>query len=1113
MENKTDDNNWCCSIGLQGQVQLHQCGPNSKADPNYILPLNVCCKPIVSHCRRHHIRDISSEADLIKARAGLFNVPVEYFTVCPNHRINLGLWWRASANCQLCLQKGRKNKPLAERTVTLCQSSFLLNSENLLVPVGSAICSTCRKDLLQKMKSTPVGGNKEQNGKAENDDGLPCTTVSDESDLLVKCDMIDENFITTEPLLTVADEVRTHETLEAKSDTTDDLNTSQSMLSNESSQGSEWLPNSQEAEDKRLALDNFLEMCGVSPIKKTLQVSWELSSDRTKADYIIKSKKIINEVLNVLAPGQGNMLFQDVLNAREDDMARNTSTLEVIALGYRLATEWGTQRQILSLISDQYSLVEIRKYIPDLSKYKYTMARKHAQIVGHGQPLMKEVSHREHLSDIQIGHFLDFLMSPAVMSDVPFGQVHLKLSSGQKIDVPKMILNTVRCRAVEQYLSFCAETDFQQCASTSTYMRIIQSVEPSIRKCMRGLDNFAADGAKAFEDCAKSVAVLGRLGMGAEWTKVTQTKLSAAKQYLKMEYKIHVTKQSSVPDHCCQFALSDGSDFFSSHCDHPHDKSCDSCESLCDALASVNKAQCSDTIEYESQDQHDEIQYTLIQGQKAIEDWKKHVLRSVNQDAGKTETLTSLSDNEVFIERDWAMKFLPMVYRESQSKWFAKRGINWHISVASFKENEEICSHTFVHLFDNATQDSHTSNAVLYDTLTRLHNLKPSLQKAFIRSDNAGCFHSYQAIFGIHIINCVSPITISRADFSDPQGGKSICDRRAAHIKSTVRKYVNEGNDVRTASQFLEAVKNSNSSNISLISATPPPSSPSNVSILKQCHLKNISNYYNFQFSSNGIKIWKQHNIGEGQYILVDKCIHVNSTELKEIVVVDSFSRERRANQVHDRKAESATVSYATQSPHKEQNQQEESQEDCTGGLFTCPEPNCITTFTKHKNLLRHLDTGIHSTKAKVCLSDRVKISYATEIEQKCVQLPHVNTGHTSLNANTLDTGWALKSRREVKRFTEQQKEYLTQKFNDGERSGIKSNPEDVAIEMRSAKYKNGNRLFSIENFLSAAQIGSFFSRLSLLKRKRGLETVDEEDFEAANFEAQFDDLFKLARQ
>ena len=42
-------------------------------------------------------------------------------------------------------------------------------------------------------------------------------------------------------------------------------------------------------------------------------------------------------------------------------------------------------------------------------------------------------------------------------------------------------------------------------------------------------------------------------------------------------------------------------------------------------------------------------------------------------------------------------------------------------------------------------------------------------------------------------------IQISTIDFSDQQGGKSICDRRVAHIKSHIRRYVNEVNKIVTA--------------------------------------------------------------------------------------------------------------------------------------------------------------------------------------------------------------------------------------------------------------------------------------------------------------------------
>jgi hypothetical protein len=43
------------------------------------------------------------------------------------------------------------------------------------------------------------------------------------------------------------------------------------------------------------------------------------------------------------------------------------------------------------------------------------------------------------------------------------------------------------------------------------------------------------------------------------------------------------------------------------------------------------------------------------------------------------DVLRLLDEKTVFIVNDWAMKFLPQRYRESQQDWFGKRGISWHI--------------------------------------------------------------------------------------------------------------------------------------------------------------------------------------------------------------------------------------------------------------------------------------------------------------------------------------------------------------------------------------------------------------------------------------------------
>lgn len=100
---------------------------------------------------------------------------------------------------------------------------------------------------------------------------------------------------------------------------------------------------------------------------------------------------------------------------------------------------------------------------------------------------------------------------------------------------------------------------------------------------------------------------------------------------------------------------------------------------------------------------------------------------------------------------------------------------------------------TIIHLFDNASQDARISNAILEDSLMLIKKKNPRITEAFIRSDNAGCFHGHLSISAIAVMNNRSGIHVRRLDFADAQGGRSICDRRAAHIKSAIRKYVKRG--------------------------------------------------------------------------------------------------------------------------------------------------------------------------------------------------------------------------------------------------------------------------------------------------------------------------------
>ena len=64
--------------------------------------------------------------------------------------------------------------------------------------------------------------------------------------------------------------------------------------------------------EKRKYLDSFLASCGLSPVKKQMRGDRTTSSDRTRNDYLKKAKQILQQVAEVLVPGQGDYLLNEI---------------------------------------------------------------------------------------------------------------------------------------------------------------------------------------------------------------------------------------------------------------------------------------------------------------------------------------------------------------------------------------------------------------------------------------------------------------------------------------------------------------------------------------------------------------------------------------------------------------------------------------------------------------------------------------------------------------------------------------------------------------------------------------------------------------------------------
>ncbi|CAH3144910.1 unnamed protein product, partial [Porites evermanni] len=394
-------------------------------------------------------------------------------------------------------------------------------------------------------------------------------------------------------------------------------------------------------------------------------------------------------------------------------------------------------------MADLTSLEKIQAYIPSITEFNFAIARKHKIEYGRGVPLPLQKSPRMRVDTNQLDHFISFITSPHIIQDLPFGQRYLHLSTGKVLVTPNVIRNMIPQRIVKQYMQYCYETNFKP-FSPSTILRILSCCSATVRKSLQGLDYIAAEGAKGFDDLHQILDRLGEYGLRRDLVSHYQKSLKEAKHYLKAEYKAHVPESATIADHCSTYALSDSEEGpFKSTCNHSLDKRCMQCETLKDVLEKVENYFVESEV---SPEELDDLTYSCRQ---AVDSIKGVVARKIKE---------------------------------------------------CFQHQ------VFVHVLENCKQDSYTVVRITEHTLRTLKLEHPELTTAFLRQDNAGCYHSAEMLASCAQMESKTGIAVRRVDFSDSQGGKGPCDRKEATVKAHVRRYINEGHDVLNANDFLNAM-------------------------------------------------------------------------------------------------------------------------------------------------------------------------------------------------------------------------------------------------------------------------------------------------------------------
>ena len=295
-------------------------------------------------------------------------------------------------------------------------------------------------------------------------------------------------------------------------------------------------------------LNTFLASRDVSPIRTSMKTSWDEAAGRTKRHYLRKARQVVFASLEEIAPNNSEMLFRAMKeNQLDKDEGMDCILFEALAACYENASHWSSRRQILSIFADKVSFKTVQQWLPNISRYRYNIARHHLLLHGRGAdvPLQKHARIKVDLT--KLDHFLAFITSSRVIQDLPFGEKTLKLSTTQIIKIPNVIRNSIPEQIIKQYQRYCVETGFRSPLSHSSLWRIFGVCSASIRTSLQGLDYFSAEGAKAFDDM---VAVMDRLGdiyeFGLTWSKEQTEKLKLAKRYLKGDYKVGDVYFSSI---------------------------------------------------------------------------------------------------------------------------------------------------------------------------------------------------------------------------------------------------------------------------------------------------------------------------------------------------------------------------------------------------------------------------------------------------------------------------------------------------------------------------------------------------------------------------------------
>ncbi|XP_063416575.1 uncharacterized protein LOC134698600 [Mytilus trossulus] len=1069
--------------------QFNQCAFDENCKGTELFSLKECNKDTISHLRFFKCgTDMNiPESLLILNRAGLglrlSNVIDKY--ICNQHRQQYGLQWkRKKRTCCHPLHDIAKSAKVA-RGINLTQSREIWLKFNLNIAVGSGVCRRCIESHKNELQ---IGTHMKEELREI------CSFLENATD---RIDTV-ENVTGTIELVTGNGENEEDNNSEACSaisntefaadgkledimmdtamsmDSEPDLFSSQTI--SQATATSSW---SRDERSQKEIFNWAMEVMsnGQYPtLKSQASIEFEELQYSTKMYYIRQARSAFEIVCENIAPSQGLELMTQVCHSmklKTSESKQKDALTETIISAYNKAEDHTTKVQVLSLIVEKYSKSELLSFIQGLTIYKIDAARKYAATHGPGQYVTPPKITRIRLPKQKIHHFIEFISSPCYLQIVGFGSRHLKLSSGLVVKVPKVIRTMIASRLINAYTNYCKENSIiPPCRATQ--FKIIKACAASQLKSLHGLDNYISDGMDSIDTLKKVVSNLGTNGMITSKVDDLNESLDTLKLHLKNEFQNHLSSESDCNEHCIHLALSEKG------CEHVHTTTCQPCSRMYQIKDELQNLMTSNFPDINSKEK-EEFEHDISVSTEKIWAWRDHLIRTVNQDSCKKDLLQNLQSHEVLIIADWAMKYIPQTFRETQSEWFGKQGISWHMICALVRkpqsendsndeDDKNYDIYSMVHIVEEQKQGWHIVSQIFSSAFKMLKSIHPHLRDVYIRSDNAGCYHALPLLSYLWKFRNDLSLNVKQYNFSEAQSGKDLCDSRTGTCRLHMLNFINEGNDITNGMEMKQALESHGGIRNTYISVVTVASETQPV-LYGQIKNLQISKFNNFSFEDEGMIAYKAYGI-EGELVKATDMTRISN----KLMIFDTNLTIGDPKQPEEKPASKKAI---------KQN-----------STFPCFEPDCLLVFKKEDQLITHISIGKHVFDNEKIdnISDTCKRLWYSKCQDiRFLNKPLMSTvGSEKMQVQTNNNysqapGYALKKRKKAVRFSPKVKEYLIVLFNVGEESGKKPSPYTVSKQMRNETDLQGDRIFSPSEWLSHQQIRSFFGNLCMKK-----QTVDK---------------------